>query len=202
MLLEKYTFGVGDRFAHQAAAQLRAFELIARYDRAIADYFLKSEDKAAVFPSAISLQLSRREVLRYGVMYLRELEDFPQVHIRGVVRQQNPRLIAQIEELEEKRRDLIKRSRSDGLSGLLRRTIQETLASVKETLEPLYCALKQKEAELVRGARVVGCTLYKASIAPDVYERSFDSVLIDEASMAYIPHCAFVAGLAKRGVAV
>lgn len=30
MLLEKYSFGVGDRFAHQAAAQLRAFELIAK----------------------------------------------------------------------------------------------------------------------------------------------------------------------------
>jgi hypothetical protein len=30
MLLEKYTFGIGDRFAHQAAAQLRAFEMIAK----------------------------------------------------------------------------------------------------------------------------------------------------------------------------
>ncbi len=42
-----------------------AFEMIARYDRAIADYFAghRSEDG---FPPAITLQLRRREVLRYG----------------------------------------------------------------------------------------------------------------------------------------
>src|SRR5437868_2880888 len=29
LTLERFTFGVGDRFAHQAAAQLRAFQLLA-----------------------------------------------------------------------------------------------------------------------------------------------------------------------------
>ncbi len=43
----------------------KAFQQIARYDRAIADYFAGGAN-AQEFPPAITLQLSRREVLRYG----------------------------------------------------------------------------------------------------------------------------------------
>jgi superfamily I DNA and/or RNA helicase len=49
---------------------------------------------------------------------------------------------------------------------------------------------------------VVGCTLSKAAIAPEIYERQFDAVIIDEASMAYIPHCVYAATLAKRRIAI
>jgi phosphoribosylaminoimidazolecarboxamide formyltransferase/IMP cyclohydrolase len=42
-----------------------AFEMIARYDRAIADYFSDPPNKAGL-PQSISLNLQRREVLRYG----------------------------------------------------------------------------------------------------------------------------------------
>jgi phosphoribosylaminoimidazolecarboxamide formyltransferase / IMP cyclohydrolase len=53
-----------------------AFEMIARYDRAIADYFARNESPAGEggsarperdpFPASIALHLNRREVLRYG----------------------------------------------------------------------------------------------------------------------------------------
>ncbi len=51
-----------------------AFEMVAHYDRAIADYFAReratadagSETPTADFPPSISLDLRRREVLRYG----------------------------------------------------------------------------------------------------------------------------------------
>jgi hypothetical protein len=49
---------------------------------------------------------------------------------------------------------------------------------------------------------VVGCTLSKATIAQEIYQRRFDAVVIDEASMAYIPHCAFISSLAQKRVAV
>ncbi len=57
-------------------------------------------------------------------------------------------------------------------------------------------------ADLVRTATVVGCTLSKATIAQDIFQRRFDAVVIDEASMAYIPHCAFVSSLARQRVAI
>jgi phosphoribosylaminoimidazolecarboxamide formyltransferase/IMP cyclohydrolase len=42
-----------------------AFELVAKYDRAIADYFARGEN-ADPFAENVSLNLQRREVLRYG----------------------------------------------------------------------------------------------------------------------------------------
>jgi phosphoribosylaminoimidazolecarboxamide formyltransferase/IMP cyclohydrolase len=42
-----------------------AFELVARYDRAIADYFVGGAQDEK-FPSTVSLDLRRREILRYG----------------------------------------------------------------------------------------------------------------------------------------
>jgi phosphoribosylaminoimidazolecarboxamide formyltransferase/IMP cyclohydrolase len=55
-------------FRRQLAAQ--AFEMIARYDRAIADYFTRLPGSSAPaisdFPLSITLNLERREVLRYG----------------------------------------------------------------------------------------------------------------------------------------
>ncbi len=42
MILEKFTFGVGDRFAHQAGAQLRAFEQLAAQGVAVTPVWNKS----------------------------------------------------------------------------------------------------------------------------------------------------------------
>ncbi len=142
------------------------------------------------------------KILRYGVTYLSELDKFPQLHVRGVVRQKNPRLIDKIERLEDEKRTLIKQSRAESLTLKEKERIKNEIEQVKRTLEPLYDELKQKESELIRASRVIGCTLSKATISSDVYQRSFDAVLVDEASMAYIPHCAFVSSLAKQRTAI
>ncbi|BAZ34084.1 serine/threonine protein kinase [Cylindrospermum sp. NIES-4074] len=141
-------------------------------------------------------------VLRYGVATPGALEKYPQVHVRGVARRQNPKLIEEIEKLEKQRKDLVKRSRHEKLTELQSRNIQEELASVKQALVPLKKQLKEKEAELIKKAIVVGCTLSKAVIATEIYQRRFDAVVLDEASMAYIPHCVFVSILANRRIAI
>lgn len=141
-------------------------------------------------------------VLRYGVATPGSLEQFPQLHVRGVARRQNPSLITQIEQLEERRKSLIKQSRGEKLTDLQCQHIQSEIAQVKQALEPLKDELQKKEAELISRATVVGCTLSKAAIAQEVYQRRFDAVVVDEASMAYIPHCAFVSTLANRRVAI
>ena len=43
MILEPFSFGVGDRFAHQAAAQLRAFELLSQQGIEVAPVWNKSQ---------------------------------------------------------------------------------------------------------------------------------------------------------------
>jgi phosphoribosylaminoimidazolecarboxamide formyltransferase / IMP cyclohydrolase len=70
-----------DEFAKQGGTSLalrrklaaEAFEMIARYDRAIADYFSRGTSSAKTeksgadaFPPSIDVHLDRREVLRYG----------------------------------------------------------------------------------------------------------------------------------------
>ncbi|HYK75215.1 MAG TPA: AAA domain-containing protein [Pseudoneobacillus sp.] len=47
---------------------------------------------------------------------------------------------------------------------------------------------------------MIGATLAKAASDPTIYEKEYDLVLIDEASMAYIPQMAFAASLAKRTI--
>src|SRR5579871_6247717 len=42
MLIEKYSFGVGDRFAHQAKAQLRAFQMLAQQGVVVCPVWNKS----------------------------------------------------------------------------------------------------------------------------------------------------------------
>ncbi|WP_433742257.1 AAA domain-containing protein [Falsibacillus pallidus] len=57
---------------------------------------------------------------------------------------------------------------------------------------------KEKEKELVKEARMIGSTLSKAAADPAIYLESFDLVIIDEASMAYVPQLAFASTLGKR----
>lgn len=143
-------------------------------------------------------------VLRYGIATPGSLDKFPQLHVRGVTRQQNPSLMEEIETLEKRRKDLVKRSRHETLTEAQRQNIQNQISSVKKALQPLKQQLKQKESELIQKATVVGCTLSKAAIAMEVYQRQrpFDAVVVDEASMAYIPHCVFVSTLVKRRIAI
>lgn len=141
-------------------------------------------------------------VLRFGVAYHPDIEKYDQLHVRGVVRQQNPELIRKMELLEKERRQLIQRSRSASLSLSEQVRIRDQLAHVKAELQALQAELKQAESALIGRAQVVGCTLSKATIAPEVYQRRFDAVLIDEASMAYIPHCVFMSSLAQKRLAI
>lgn len=64
-VLEQITTQRGTTLEQRRRLAAAAFEMIARYDRAIADYFAGPRD-AAGFPGSVTLQLRRREVLRYG----------------------------------------------------------------------------------------------------------------------------------------
>ena len=58
--------------------------------------------------------------------------------------------------------------------------------------------IRQKEIEFVKNALLVGSTLAKAASDPAIYGKEFDVVIVDEASMAYVPQAAFAASLGKR----
>ncbi|RDI45825.1 AAA domain-containing protein [Falsibacillus pallidus] len=67
-----------------------------------------------------------------------------------------------------------------------------------QTPSAIKTEFKEKEKGLVKDARMIGSTLSKAAADPAIYLESFDLVIIDEASMAYVPQLAFASTLGKR----
>lgn len=141
------------------------------------------------------------EVLRFGGEAPGRLDPYPDVRPRQVARRRRPDLVTRIEQLEECKAQVVRQTRREDATRALV-SAEHAIERLNGELRPLRDGLRAHEAELVRAATVVACTLSKAAIAPEVYERHFDAVVIDEASMAYIPHCLFVATLARERLAV
>jgi hypothetical protein len=104
-----------------------------------------------------------------------------------------PELETQIKKLEKEREKLKKI-----LQLSTSKVDSEKLANVEEQLKTLRTEIKDREAEFVNQASVIGVTLSKAALDPLIYERQFDIVVVDEASMAYVPQIAFASSLGKR----
>jgi len=105
-------------------------------------------------------------------------------------------------DLGERRREL-EAERGALLAGLRAgRPPGNRLSGVEQALREVRTALKEIEAEVARKARVLGCTLAMAATDPVIHQGEYDAVLLDEASMAYIPQVFFAASLAGRKLVV
>ncbi len=142
------------------------------------------------------------KILRVGPYYLEELAQYPMLNVRGVLRVQYPEKFLQLDWLEKNRKELIAQSRKESLKAEDRNHISHALERATNLLKAVKENLKELEKQLIAQAVIVGCTLSKATIGEDIRGRQFDAVLIDEASMAYIPHCIFGAALARQRVAI
>lgn len=78
----------------------------------------------------------------------------------------------------------------------------ERLTAVERALRDLRENLKEATARVCRAARVIGCTLSTAATDPVIFGDQYDFVLLDEASMAYIPQVFYAASLARRKLVV
>lgn len=141
-------------------------------------------------------------VLRFGFPSKELVKAYPNLDVFKIVGQDYPELTSQIKELRQQKRQLIKESRNSNLSSTRKNELKSQIGIVKTQIHPLLEEYRQKGAELIKKAMVVGCTVSKATIADELYTRRFDAVIIDEASMAYIPHCTFAATLAKKRIAI
>lgn len=137
--------------------------------------------------------------VRFGIPRLPELEDFPWSLPQYVARDKNPGLYATIEKIETDIRSVMTRMRNPRSKRGLN---QEKLSNLREQLYGLREEAYGKESKIVQQASLVGCTAAKAAIASQVFSRRFDTVLIDEASMLYVPYVAYAAALAKKRVAI
>ena len=133
------------------------------------------------------------EILRYGFGTSEQLANREAITTSDLLEKQDPGLAAEKEILLEERKHL-KQDIARSFSKRDTNQLLELETKIARVLEKI----RQKEIQFVEDAFVVGTTLAKAASDPAIYEKTFDVVIVDEASMAYVPQAAFAAALGKR----
>lgn len=99
-------------------------------------------------------------------------------------------LVSQVDSLDLP----VLRERSEGM--------RRALTEAKAAIEDMERRLNQVERLVVMNASVLGATLTKAYLSDDIQARKFDTVILDEASMAPIPALWAAALLAERNLVI
>jgi hypothetical protein len=133
------------------------------------------------------------DVLRYGFNTGEQLACIEAVTTSQLLHKQDPTLAEDKEILIEERRKL-KQDIARSFSKRDTSHLLELETKIARVLEKI----RQKELKFIQDAFIVGTTLAKAAGDSAIYEKEFDIVILDEASMAYVPQAAFAATLGKR----
>jgi hypothetical protein len=133
------------------------------------------------------------EVIRYGINRKSYQDGITDLSVTQLLEQQDPKLALEKDKVETYRRKLKKK-----LSKSFSHYDSERLSQLEIHYQKLKEQLKRRVGGLVNDARVIGTTLSKAAIDPLIYDEEFDLVIVDEASMAYVPQVAFAASLGKK----
>ncbi|WP_041580962.1 AAA domain-containing protein [Bacillus sp. 1NLA3E] len=133
------------------------------------------------------------ELLRYGTNTGETLAAHNGITTNQLIEKQDPKLAEDKEKLFEERRHL-KQDLSLSFSKRDSNALLELETKIARVLEKI----RQREIQFLKEALIVGTTLAKAASDSVVYENDFDVVILDEASMAYVPQAAFAATLGKR----
>ena len=133
------------------------------------------------------------DVLRYGGNPGETLAAHQEITTNLLIEQQDPHLAHDRERLVEERRAL-----KQGLAESFSKRDSDHLLELETQIAKLLETVRKKEVQLVKDAFIVGTTLAKAASDSAVYEVEYDVVILDEASMAYVPQAAFAAALGKR----
>ena len=133
------------------------------------------------------------EVLRYGSQVGESLNMHQDIISGQLIEKQEPSLFKEKEELAAEKR-LLKRDLVESFSN----RDSEQLIEVEKKLARIQEKIRQKETSFISDAKIIGTTLAKAANDASIFEQEYDFVIIDEASMAYVPQIAFAASLAKH----
>lgn len=133
------------------------------------------------------------DVLRYGSNTGVGEDSEEALTISQLLKKQENSLVEDKDELIEERKNL----KQDITRSFSKRDTNQLLELEKKIARVLE-KIRQKEIEFVKNALVVGSTLAKAASDPAIYGKEFDVVIVDEASMAYVPQAAYAASLGKR----
>lgn len=133
---------------------------------------------------------SQGVVLRYGHTRTEALSAHPYLTSMQFAATQNPEIKREIERLQKEIKTLSafdSNSRSKSLA----------IMSLKEKCKKLQDDLKSAEDIFASEAKLLLTTISKSVISPILHRRKYDVVILDEASMAYVPQVVYAAMLAQ-----
>ncbi|WP_064093399.1 AAA domain-containing protein [Rossellomorea aquimaris] len=137
----------------------------------------------------------RGEVIRYGNSKKEYSSTINDLSVLQLLEYGDPRLAEEKHKVETYRKRLRKK-----LSKSHSQYDAERLSKLEVHYQKIKETFKSREGVLLKEAKVIGTTLSKAAIDPGIYEDEFDLVIVDEASMAYVPQIAFASALGKKVV--
>ncbi|WP_423800613.1 DEAD/DEAH box helicase [Neobacillus sp. SAB-20_R2A] len=133
------------------------------------------------------------DVLRYGGGGGDTLSAHHEITTGLLIEKEDPLLAQDRERLIEERRNL-----KQDLAHSFSKRDSDHLLELETQIARVLEKVRKKEVQLVKEASIIGTTLAKAASDSAVYEQEYDVVVLDEASMAYVPQAAFAAALGHR----
>lgn len=133
------------------------------------------------------------DVLRYGGNIGETLSAHHEITTNQLIEKQDPLLAKDRERLVEERYHL-----KQDLATSFSKRDSDHLLELETKFSKILEKIRRKEVQLVKDAYIVGATLAKAASDSAIYESNYDIVILDEASMAYVPQAAFAASMGKR----
>jgi len=130
------------------------------------------------------------DILRYGSNISESLISPEAITTNRLIENVSPVLAKNINNLKEERSKL----KSDLARSFSQRDSHQ-LMELEAKFAGMLEKVRKQELQFVKDAYIVGTTLAKAASDPAIYEKEFDIVILDEASMAYVPQAAFAATL-------
>ena len=137
----------------------------------------------AILRVANKIDFEPGAILRYGFPVKKEVKDSDTLSSHNYVVKLFPKLKEEMDELRTQRRKLAKND--------------PNRTRIEQRINEIHDQLSDKEKELVQNAVFVATTLSKAVVDKTIYAQRFDVVIVDEASMAFVPHIVVAASLAK-----
>ncbi len=143
-----------------------------------------SVDGAILKVKELTPQVSTGVVVRYGHPKIQQVRENPYLYSNNLVLHRYPDLVKEKSRLQKERNSISRGS--------------QKYVDLGHQISKIQNGLIEEERRLVSKARFVATTVSKAMIDSTILHTSFDVVIFDEASMAYIPQIIFAAGLAKK----
>ena len=129
-------------------------------------------------------------VLRLGTPRKDEVRNHPTLTTAAVLRIIRPDLLEHLNRLQHAHALLTRQGTAS----------RAELDRLRSDLRAIRAAIRLEEDRLTRAARIVNCTLARLATSSTMHEQAFDTVILDEASMASIPFAALAASHARRTV--